>query len=367
MPGLAAVPMRPRFAHVEVQALSEAVTAIGWTPDGAVLIGCAGGNLYCCDAGGAAQRHWQAHTGGVTRIAVQPEADGILASAGEDGRVVLWNAREGARLDTLLEESEWVEHLEWTPDGKVLAAAARKTISLWRGNESIGMWYDARRRVLAMAWAPDGKRLATAANKGLYLWRMGSNAAGDAEPVQLLTFPGAPVAVAWQPDGKALAVGTQDGFLQVWRPAGPRTKARQLTMRGYPAKVSCLAWHPQRQLIATAGGPDVVLWEMPKSQGEASGSPLRHHKSTVTTLAWSPDGQLLASGDRSGRICLWEVHGEALHVEQLEHEVTALTWAPSGELLLAGDTAGRVHRFTAIDAGQEHNATAGLPSNLDQR
>ena len=82
------------------------------------------------------------------------------------------------------------------------------------------MWYDAKRQILAMAWAPDGRRLATAANKGLYLWRVGANPDEAAEPVQLLSFPGAPVSVAWQANGKALAVGTQEACLQVWRAPG---------------------------------------------------------------------------------------------------------------------------------------------------
>ena len=199
----------------------------------------------------------------------------------------MWDVVSGEQTTLLGTENGWVEHLAWTPDGKVLASAARKTISLWRGSESLGIWYDARRQVLAMAWAPDSKRLATAANKGLYLWRMQDARNNSSEPMQLLSFPGAPVALAWRPNGRALAVGTQDGFLQVWRQATGKShddNARQLTMRGYRSKVNCLAWHPRRGIIATAGGPDVVLWELPEAGKGARGQPLRHHQDTVTTL-----------------------------------------------------------------------------------
>jgi WD40 repeat protein len=331
--------------------LDDAVTDLDWSPDGSRLfLGTAGGMLYRFDAHGREQQRWRAHDGGVTRLSVQPGDTGKLASAGEDGRVALWVDGDTHAPEVLSKGNDWVEHLAWTPDGRVLAAAARKTISLWRGSESLGMWFDAGRHVLAMAWAPDGRRLATAANKGLYLWRLERNG-NDAEPIQLLSFPGAPVAVAWQPNGKALAVGTQDGFLQLWRSADSRARARQLTMRGYAAKVSCLAWHPAGPLIATAGGPDVVLWELPRDGGGARGTPLRHHPVTVTALAWSDDGALLASGDRSGRLCIWNTAGDAVFTCLFEHEISTLQWQPAQGVLAIGDTGGALHLINHSDAG----------------
>lgn len=347
MPGLAAIE-RPAPLSVRcVLTMEDAISDLAWSTDSRMLlVGTAAGKVHRFDPGGTLAESWQAHSGGVTRLALRPGRESTLASAGEDGRVVLWDVASSEQTTLLGTENGWVEHLAWTPDGRVLASAARKTISLWRGSESLGIWYDARRQVLAMAWAPDSKRLATAANKGLYLWRMQDPRHNSSEPMQLLSFPGAPVALAWRPNGRALAVGTQDGFLQVWRQATQKAdneNARQLTMRGYPSKVNCLAWHPRRGIIATAGGPDVVLWELPEAGKGARGRPLRHHQQTVTTLSWSADGQYLASGDRSGRLCIWDQDGDAVLSRQLAHEITALQWQPCGDTLAAGDTGGGLH------------------------
>ena len=350
MSGLAAVATPAPFGCGWSRALDDAVTDLAWAADGAQLfVGTAGGLVYRFASDGGEQRHWHAHDGGLTRLCPQPGNTGVVATAGEDGRVLLWDANAQQACETLANGSDWVEHLAWTPDGSVLAAAARKTISLWRGGESLGMWFDARRHVLAMAWAPDNRRLATAANKGLFLWRLDGD---GAEPVPLLSFPGAPVAVAWQPNGKALAVGTQDGFLQLWLPGNGTKAARQLTMRGYPSKVACLAWHPRTALIATAGGPDIVLWTLPRDGGGTQGNPLRHHRATITALAWSDDGALLASGDRSGRLFISDDTGDVVFTRRFNHEIAALQWRPGRTVLALGDNGGALHlvdRHTAAD------------------
>lgn len=363
MSGLAAVDTSPVFEAGWSLTLDDAVSALQWMADGsALLVGSADGRLRKIARNGVTQADWRGHFGGVTRLQLRPGAPETLASSGEDGRVLLWDSQSGEQTALLSEESNWVEQLEWTPDGKVLATAAGRTISLWRGRESLGVWYDGRRQVLAMAWAPDSRRLATASNKGLYLWRLDTAGNGCTEPMQLLTFPGAPVSVAWQKKGRALAVGTQDSFLQIWRQGGqtrgPRSQgaARQLTMRGYPGKVICLAWHPERPLIATAGGPEVVLWTLPANGKAATGQPLRHHQKTITALAWSEAGRQLAAGDRDGRLSIWALGGELLFTQSLGHEITQLAWQPGSNALIVGDTAGGLRLFEAVEKSNRQTA-----------
>jgi len=364
----------PTLVHHRWQRqLPEAVTALRWRSAadaaGEDLLSAGADGWVRCHAGGHGGEGvaWQAHDGGITELCLHPASvqtssgtrtghpGATVASAGEDGCVRLWNAGGGLHA-TLAEESSWVEHLAWSPDGKALAAAAGRSIQLWRGEESLGVWYDAARVVLALAWAPDSRRLATAANKGLYLWQVGGQA-----PVQLMAFPGAPVALGWRPDGRALAVGTQDGFLQVWRQSGPaagrgrsRKSPSQLTMRGYPAKVSCLDWHPVRHRIATAGGQDVVIWDIPAA-GEGKPTPLRLHDTAVTALAYSPAGVLLASGDRDGRLCISRDGGAPLQCPALDAEITALAWHANGAAIAVGCTDGTL-AVLDIAAAARHQA-----------
>lgn len=337
MPSLAVDNHRPALQPLWGATCDDSATDLAWADEGGLVAATASGLITCYDNSGETAAEWQGHDAGIICLRRQPKGR-LFATAGEDGKVKLWD-EQGKLIEVLAEGSGWFEHLEWTPDGQLLAAAAERTIHLWQDRESLGVWYDPRRRVLAMAWAPDGKRLATASNKGVYVWRRG----GDT-PVRLLEFPGAPLSVAWSHSGTALAVGTQDGFLQIWR-REPSGKAKQLTMRGYLAKVVCLVWHPGKPLIASAGGKDVVLWSLVAKTGANRATPLQRHARTITRLAYSKDGALLASGDRDGRLCVWRDSGALDGEWFLGSEITALRWSAKQAALAVGTRDGRVQVY----------------------
>ena len=294
------------FSAEPLVTLDDAVTDVCWDDHGeSFYVGLANGSVDYISKDGELLRHWKAHTGGVTRVNVSPDGSSF-ATAGEDGRVLLWDKQNRSTVE-LANEPVWVEQLEWNADGKVLAAAAGKSIYLWRGTESIGVWYDARRHIQAMAWEPAGNKLATATNKGLYLWRLGND-----EPMELLAFPGAAVSVSWKPDGKALAVGTQDGYLQLWR-QGKQDKSSQLTIG----------------IANTVNAPAFSAC----------------HENMITAIAFSPDGQYLASADMNGRVNLCNPEGKCIGVLEAGVEITSLTWNLSGSCLLLGGIEGRLDTF----------------------
>lgn len=316
--------------------LPEAVTALAWRVDGGLWSGAADGGIRLHGADGSERRRLSGHDGGVTALRPRPGTE-VLASAGEDGRVCLWE--DGDVPTVPMQSASWIEHLAWAPNGRLLAAAGGRSLHLLQQGGSVAGWSDPSRSVLACAWAPDSKRLAIAANQCVHLWRIGAE-----EPARLLEFPGAALSLAWRGDGRALAAGTQDGLLQVWRQpsAGKRAAGARLTMRGYPAKVHCLDWHPRRSRVATAGGSDVVVWDIPQT-GPGRARPLRAHDAAVTALGYGPDGSVLASADRAGRVCLWRDGGDLLQTYVLGAEIAALAWSPDGRALALGCTDGRLH------------------------
>ena len=322
------------------EALGESLADLAWSPDGEIIYaGSADGSLNAYQPNGDRLFSTQAHKSGVTRV--RPKPDGThLATAGEDGQVKLFDARTGETVETLVNDELWAEHLAWSGDGKVLAGAAGHRIYVRNGIGGTDQWGGHPGSVGALAWAPRGKRLASAANKGAYLWNVGSW-----DPVRVLDFPGAAVSLAWNTSGTALAAGTQDGFLYM-RVQAPGTTPRQLTMSGYPGKVAVLQWHPRCERVATCGGSDVVVWDVDVKKGERKAFLLRRHDSTVTVVAYSCGGHLLASGDRAGRLCLWDVDGEVVLEMELGSEITSIAWQPGGEHLALGTVDGLVRLFS---------------------
>ncbi|MCU7941604.1 MAG: hypothetical protein KZQ87_02900 [Candidatus Thiodiazotropha sp. (ex Cardiolucina cf. quadrata)] len=319
--------------------LGESVADIAWLPSGELLFaGTAEGELCGYQTNADWKYRIQAHQRGLIRISPCPLGK-TIATTGEDGGVLLWQADTGERKQILARDHDWAEHLAWSPDGKTLSGAAGSRLYLHDADGRTSEWDGHPGNVAAMAWAPKGRRLASATNKGVYLWNAGSR-----QPTQVLSFPGAAVSLAWSHNGRALAAGTQDGFLYI-RLQSSGSTPRQLSMSGYPGKVTGLSWHPRRLRVATCGGSDVLLWELDDTKGKRHATPLRRHCHTITTLAYSPDGDLLASADRHGRLCIWDADGLVAFEMELGTEITSLAWHPGAQRLAVGSVDGVLRLF----------------------
>ena len=150
-------------------------------------------------------------------------------------------------------------------------------------------------------------------------------------------------ALTWSPDGTTLASCDDQRMLHIWKPfenARPITFTRQL---GHAQTIHDLAWSPIGTHLATASADHTVrLWsvnlqphwwyklEMLLGMHTTS---YEGHASPVRTISWSPDGRLLASGEKSGKVHVWNVETLAsvqLYKEHID-EITDVAWSPGGQ------------------------------------
>ena len=295
------------------------------------------------------------HRGEVLGLAFRGDGR-ILATAGDDGTVRLWEADTGRLLRALVGHGSAVPAVTWSPDGKMLASASRDgTVRFWDAEMGRPLHTLAGhgRPVLDVAWSPDGKTLATCDPIAPRLW--------DVESGRLLeTLHGHTSqvsAVAWSPDGKTLASAGDDKTVRLWETATGRPLR---TLPVDQAAEQWLAFSPDGKTLAGTGVGTLRLW-----QTDSGRLLLQLPCPTTNNVAWSPDSKTLALGSESFfTMYLWDVQaGKArgrlslpgtLAMDQLRN----VAWSPDGKTVVLGDNRGSIH-FWEVDLGQYRQTISG--------
>ena len=144
-----------------------------------------------------------------------------VGSATEAATVAGSAQEAGVAEQVLRGHAEFVEFVEFSPDGKWIATGSRDNrIILW-GPESAKTLEEHRDRVTGVRFSPDGKRLASASYDGtVRVWDVPGGATRELDDGIEPVGPADQIAIkdlAWSPDGKALAAVGYDRKLRVWR------------------------------------------------------------------------------------------------------------------------------------------------------
>jgi WD40 repeat protein len=250
----------------------------------------------------------------------------LLASAGNDGMVCLWNSATGKEIHRFPNQGYGVyAAVAFSPDGKTLAAAG------FGGDQS---------SVQVFAWD------VAAAKKR---WKIKRNEARD------------PWAIAFSPDGNILATG------DVLREAA--TGKPLCKLQGEQVNVQSLAFSPKGDILASGGQKRITLWD------PATGKALRHfgrdNEGGYWYIAFSADGAILAAGQtgHSGNlhppVRLWAVaSGKELRELAGYHSVA---FSPDGRVLATGGDDGAAALVWELATGKQRQRltsdypAAGLP------
>ena len=312
----------------------------GWAVRGeALVVGDTAGGVYVFDgkSGASVWARQGAHDGGVLAMAIHPNGT-AFATAGQDGRVLIWGVAEGQVKQAIDVGSDWVENVAWSPDGQWLAVSCSRQVCAY-GADGGEVWRseDHPSTVSAIAWSSAGE-LATACYGRVTFFD-----ASTGELRQKLEWMGSLVSMVLSPDGDIVACGSQDNTVHFWR----RSAEQDSMMSGYPAKPSALAFDDTGTLLATGGSEAVTVWSF-QGKGPEGKQPgvLEHHAETITTLSFAPRGMRLASGDRDGSVVVWSLgrdgQGDSIGTAPVADVVSAVYWRPDGRALAALDAQGGV-------------------------
>lgn len=317
----------------------------------------------------------RAHTGGVENAVFRGDGQ-ILASAGDDATIRLWNSSDRRTIQPigqpLTGHTNKVRALAFSPNGKILASGSDDcTIILWNVEEPQNpeLLYQTATtdacpngatgppdkvahfdQVWSLAFNPANETMlvSSSLDGSIILWNVQNPATPQQLGNKLFDSAGEQVfAIAFNPDGTKLASGGCRivppfqgcfvGVLYLWdvESRQPLKQFLPLEPGNFYFSIRSVAFSPNGQTLASGGCDDLDLqdlnrlrcfrgdlsfWDVESGQLLAQ---VFEHTNQVWSLAYSPveNEKLLASGSFDGTVILWNVTNRSNpkpHSEPLE-------------------------------------------------
>jgi serine/threonine protein kinase len=331
------------------------------------------------------------HTQPISSLAWSPTAPAMLASAGKDQLVLLWNIQaiqQGQASPTQPKAKQQFSSaasvlVGWSPDGGSLAIGnsgvaldgqlVDTKADVYKSDLSQRiatyddslMTFNKTSYIQALVWAPSPYLITVshpheATGTGPYVFEF-------RDPLHpqkgLLSFHELDFAyaLAASPDGSMQAIASGLGVLvgqldlsgkkAAWKNVVPLLK---FGSNYYPA--GGVSWSPDGKYVAAINNAQFISSLMPASElvvwnwqsnGQTSMA-LPRPGAVLTTLAWSPapSSTLIAAGSKDGAVYIWNFNsnattgtGNSLPIRTLRGlnaEITALAWSTDGRWLAAG-------------------------------
>lgn len=237
-----------------------------------------------------------------------------------------------------------VQHVSYSPDGRLLAAAAGENAYLLEtATGKVVQSLKHGGKVNAISFSPDGSRVATASYDqtarvsdvatGKEIWHSAQN--------------GAVFAIAFSPDGRHLSTGGFDKTVRMF----DASNGSQVWQASFGGGVTAVAFSRDGRFVATGSQDNFA-----RVLDAATGKEISHsqRRSAVWSLAFSPDNRYLAIGCYDGGLVLLDAATGNEKWRVVEGDtVNAVAFSPNGNYLAAGSADKTARVFETYSEGKE--------------
>jgi len=232
----------------------------------------------------------------------------ILATAGYDHTIRLWEAPSGICCRTIQYADSQINRLEITPDRQYIAAAGNPHIRFFEVNTNnpnpVTSFDGHKTNVTSVGFQKDGKWMFTGSeDHTIKIWDI--RAPGCQRNFEC---PGPVNTVALHPNQVELVSGDQNGNIRVWDLTA-NACSRELVPDGETAIRSITIAGDGSKVVAANNSGKCFVWKL-ATQDTSRFDPLQKieaHKTYILKCLFSPDAKLLATTSADHSVKLWSV------------------------------------------------------------
>lgn len=205
-------------------------------------------------------------------------------------------------------------------------------------------WYvESGDYIIDLAWSPDSCKLAAVTVEGSVLL---IDNLGDSATFNVIgEHDSGANSVSWCRDGAEFATAGQDGLVRVWDGSSGEPLAELVAGDDWVSKA---VFNPRRNLLATAAGKHLKLWNAQRELIYESAD----HSSTIADVGWNPDGSGMAVAAYNG--VTLHVPGKQKQPRTYKWKGSSLllAWSPDARYIATGEQDSTVH-FWHVKSGDD--------------